>query len=291
MGVGRIARIALVVAALAGAALAWEAPHPRVLYEGDSPFNHLVVRDEGGSIRTLQFSRGGAIQSRVNVDDALDLKVPYTRASMLAWALKPDAKRILIIGLGGGAMPRYFHRLLPKAEIDVAELDPEVDRVARMYFALPDDARMKVHVGDGRKVVQDAKALWDLVLLDAYGDTEIPRHLATAEFLAEVKAHLAPGAVVAGNVWSRDHNVLYDAMARTWVEAFGAVCIVPVPQRSNRIFVSSPERAVSAAALREAAKRKAPGFTLAEYAPDECLSDADAGAPVLHDAQSEIRSP
>jgi spermidine synthase len=282
MGVRRAGLFALVAASLVGAALSWGAGKPRLVYEGDSPFNHLVVRDEGGSIRTLQFSVGGPIQSRVNLADALDLKIPYTRATMLAWALKPDAKRVLIIGLGGGAMPRYLHRALPQAQIDVAELDPEVARLARDYFGLPDDARLQVHVGDGRKVVQDAQTRWDLVLLDAYGDSEIPRHLATAEFLSEVKAHLSPGAVVAGNVWDREGNVLYDAMVRTWGDVFGAVCIVPVPTRANRIFLASERGAVTAEALRLAARRSIPGVTLKDYAPAECLADA-AAAEALHD--------
>ena len=54
-------------------------------------------------------------------------------------------------------MPRYFHRMLPGTHIDVAELDPQVHRVALDYFALPDDLRLSVHLGDGRKYVQEAQ--------------------------------------------------------------------------------------------------------------------------------------
>src|SRR5207237_64981 len=81
-------------------------------------------------------------------------------------------------------------RVLPAAHIDVAELDPGVADVARAFFALPQDERLEVHVGDGRAYVHDAAAKWDLVVLDAYGDADIPRHLATVEFLSEVKTHL-----------------------------------------------------------------------------------------------------
>jgi spermidine synthase len=263
--------------------LACRAHEPRLVHESDSQFNHLVVREESDGARTLQFGRDGVIQSRVNVDDPMDLRLQYTRAAMLGWALVPKAHRVLIIGLGGGAMPRYLHRVLPEAHIDVAELDPAVHRVAKEYFGLPEDERLEVHEGDGRAYVQGAAQKWDLIVLDAYGDSDIPRHLATAEFLAEVKAHLAEGGVVSGNVWSRENNVLYDAMARTWVEAFGGLCIVPIEGSSNRIFLSANGTDVSAAAIRSAATKVPAGFRIDAYAPQECLADTARDAQTLHD--------
>jgi spermidine synthase len=255
-----------------------------VIHEADSPFNHIVVSEEPDGARVLQFGSGsGVIQSRVNVADPLDLRLKYTRAAMLAWALKPAPRRVLIIGLGGGAMPRFFHHVLPEVVIDVAELDPAVAEVARRYFELPTDSRLIVHVGDGRKFVQDATVKWDLVVLDAYGDSDIPRHLATLEFMNELKARLEPGAVVSGNVWSREDNELYDAMARTWVDAFGALCIVPIEGSSNRIFLSSTGGDVSAKAIQQAAAALATEFPVKGYAPRECLTDAKAEVEALHD--------
>jgi spermidine synthase len=254
-----------------------------VLLQRDAMFGQLVVREETPGVRTLQFGDDGVIQSRVNMNDPLDLKLPYTRATMLAWALKPRPKRVLIIGLGGGAMPRFFYRALPEAHIDVAELDPAVLAVAREYFELPDDSRLTVHIGDGRKFVQAAPSKWDLVVLDAYSADDIPRHLATAEFLGEVKAHLEPGAILAGNVWSRDHNRLYDEMARTWADTFGALCIVPIEGSANRIFLVSNGGDVSADAIRSAAAQLQGFKPVASYAPSECARDGWENAAPLHD--------
>lgn len=255
----------------------------RVLYEGDSPFSHLVVREEAPGIRTLQFAQGGATQSRVNVDDPMDLQLEYTRAGMLAWALKPKAQRIFVLGLGGGAMPSFLHRALPDAVIDVAELDPEVHALAQRYFGLPADERLKVHVGDGRRYVEAANAQWDLVILDAYSDSEIPRHLATAEFLAELKRHLLPDAVVSGNVWAREHNPLRDAMASAWQQAFGSLCIVGVENSANQIFLSTPGVALEASAVKRAAEQLTGWPPVKEYAPAECLRDGWEDAEPLRD--------
>ena len=254
----------------------------RLLHESKSQFNHIFVREEPDGSRTLQFGDTGVTQSAVNVSDPLDLRLKYTRATTLAWALVPEPKRIMILGLGGGALPRFFYRVLPDAHIDVAELDPAVADVAREYFDLPKDPRLEVHIGDGRKYVQDATVKWDLIVLDAYGDSDIPRHLATLEFLNEVKQHLAPKGVVAGNVWSRDSNVLYDAMVRTWTDAYGALCVVEVDGSSNRIFLAGNGVDVAAPAIRDAVAKLKSAFPVKEYAPAECLHDAH-DQPALRD--------
>lgn len=256
--------------------------HPRLLHEDTSPFAQLVVREESPGVRTLQFGRDGVIQSRVNVDDPLDLRLAYTRGTLVAWSAVPEPAHVLIIGLGGGALPRFFHRTLPGTQLDVAELDPKVAEVAKRYFDLPDDERLRVHIGDGRKYVEQATTKWDLIVLDAYGDSDIPRHLTTAEFLTTVKAHLNAHGVVAGNVWARAHNPLYDAMARTWSDAFAKLCIVEVEGSGNRIFIASQDVDVSAAALRAAAAKLHTSFDVAAYAPAECASDMNA-APPLND--------
>ena len=41
-----------------------------------------------------------------------------------ALLLNPDPHSILIIGLGGGTLPRTLEKLLPQADIDVVEIDP-----------------------------------------------------------------------------------------------------------------------------------------------------------------------
>ncbi|MBL8952762.1 MAG: fused MFS/spermidine synthase [Myxococcaceae bacterium] len=257
----------------------------RLLHESESQFGHLVVREESPGIRTLQFEHGGAIQSRVNLEDPMDLRLVYTRATMLALAVKPKPRRVLVLGLGGGAMPRFFYRALPEAQIDVLELDPAVVKLAKQYFELPEDPRINVRVGDGRKSIQDAKGGWDLVVLDAYSADDIPRHLATAEFLGEVKAKLAPGAVVAGNVWSRDHNGLYDSMAKTWADTFSSLCIVTIEASANRIFLAASDPAVdvSANGVRVAAAKLEAFPAVKEYAPAECSRDGWETAEPLRD--------
>jgi spermidine synthase len=108
--------------------------------------------------------------------------------------------------------------------IDVVELDPDVVAIAREYFALPDDPRIRVHVGDGRSFVEDsAEQRWDVAIVDAFDDGTVPRPFMTQEFLTSLRGHLAEDGAVAFNyigsvtgARSRPFRSLYRTMRNVW---------------------------------------------------------------------------
>ncbi|GHG62763.1 hypothetical protein GCM10012319_01760 [Comamonas sp. KCTC 72670] len=209
----------------------------KVLYSKASPYTLVSVTEDDEGRRYLGFDASGALQSVVWPGKPLDLVLPYTQVSMAGLAYVPEPKRILIIGLGGGAMPMFLRKVVPRAHIDVVDIDPDVVKVAKDYFGFKEDARLKAHVGDGRAFVEAKRPAYDLIFLDAYGPDSIPEHLATAEFLTSVRAKLTPRGAVVGNVWAFPPNSRYDAMVHTWQVSFKQLSEFIVPQSSNRILV------------------------------------------------------
>ncbi|MGC4121391.1 MAG: fused MFS/spermidine synthase [Myxococcales bacterium] len=255
---------------------------PGVLYEADSPYNHLIVEQDLRGMRSLYFEKAGATQTQVKPGAPLDLVLPYSRTAMLSLQVVEAPKKVLILGLGGGAMPMFLRKLFPDAEIEVAELDPDVVKVAAKFFGYVEDKKLKSSVGDGRKTIAEAKGGWDLVFLDAYGKGEIPKHLATIEFLKMLKGKLAPNALVVGNVWEPASNPLYAEMVRTYSEVFPKLCVKTVPHSGNRIFFANrelPEDLV-ARAKKFAEKVKLP-YDVEPYASVECLPAQEPGTASL----------
>jgi len=234
-------RLALVGLAL----LACSASSPRsVLYEKQSPYTYISVTQDGEGRRYLQFDRTGALQSVVWPGQPLKLELPYTRVSMVGLAFVPEPRRILVVGLGGGAMPMFLRAVVPGAHIDVVDIDPDVVAVAKGYFGFREDERLRAHVADGRGFVEAAGAPYDLIFLDAYGPDSIPEHLATVEFLALTKARLAQKGAVVGNVWEFPPNIRFDSMVRTWQVGFQQLYTFDVRGSANRILVglAHPEK-------------------------------------------------
>ena len=117
----------------------------------------------------------GAMQSAQYLDPLLEdeLAFEYMREFEWAFRLHPGARRVLLIGGGGFAYPRFFLKQYPEKSIDVVELSPTIVEVARDYFGLraletqyPD--RLRVIVGDGHRYLENTIIKYDAILNDAY---------------------------------------------------------------------------------------------------------------------------
>ena len=214
----------------------------KVLYEKQSPYNTIVVTEDGQGLRTLWFEKYGARQSVVKVGDPDHLELPYAQAMPVGLALVENPERVLIVGLGGGTIPGFLHKHYPQTTIDVVDIDPDVVHVAKRFFGFREDATLHAHVDDGRRFIETCRHPYDLIFLDAFGSENIPYHLATREFLQAVRRALTPKGVAVGNIWSRGSNPLYDSMVRTYQDVFDELYIVDVRGAGNKILLALPRR-------------------------------------------------
>jgi spermidine synthase len=286
-------RRALLAAVLASAALAI-APalaYEAVLYEKTSAYSTIVVTDEGDGLRALRFGRNGVRQSLVKMGDPEYLGLPYTRVALTGLGLCEDPRRILIVGLGGGTLPAFLRRHYPDAVIDAVDIDPEVAFAAKEYFGFKEDARMRIHVTDGRKYIEDVRQPYDAIFLDAFGSDAVPSHLTTQEFLQAVRRAVTPGGVVIGNIWDRAYNRLYDSMVRTYRHVFDELFVLAVGDSGNRILFALPRKqplapSELAGTVRSSQAARRFAFDMGGLVERGLLSaDTEgAGATVLRDA-------
>src|SRR5205809_4321678 len=178
-----------------------------VIYEKASSYNTIIVTEDQRGMRTLLFERGGGRQSVVKPGDPDHVELPYARVALAGLALCEEPRRILVVGLGGATLPTFLRKHYPNAAIDVAEIDPDVVDVAKKFFGFREDERMRVHVGDGRRFIENIRQpRYDVIFLDAYGAHNVPEHLTTREFLQAVRRAVMPSGVVVGNVWRLSSN-------------------------------------------------------------------------------------
>ncbi|MCY2950713.1 MAG: fused MFS/spermidine synthase [Planctomycetota bacterium] len=211
----------------------------RVIFEGKSEFNdRIIVREDEKGIRRLLFAENAPAQTVMDMREPERLVGAYSRVIMVSLGVVERPRRMLVVGLGGGAMPMFLRRNCPEAEIDIAELDPGVVEAAKGYFGFKEDERMKVFVGDGRKFIETVEKKYDIIYLDAFGADSMPRALATKEFMEAVKGRLSEGGVVASNVWASGSGKLYASMVRTYEAVFGELHIIRVPLSESRIHLA-----------------------------------------------------
>lgn len=227
-----------------------------VLYETQSEYGPVIVTDEGDGLRALRFSRYGARQSMVKLGDPDHFGLSYPPFALTGLALCSEPKRFLVLGLGGGTLPTFLRKHYPDAEIDAVDINPAVVAVAKSYFGFREDARMRAHVMDGRKFIEQTSKPYDAVFLDAFGADALPAHLTTKEFLDAVHRAVRKDGIVVGNLWSTAVRPSYEAMVRTYRATFPELYVLQVPGTTNRILIAGPRaRQITAAEFADRAER------------------------------------
>jgi len=214
-----------------------------IIYEGSGMHGSIIVEDDGAGMRTLMFERNGARQSVVKIGDPDHLELSYARTVLAGLALSGKSRRMLVLGLGGGSLPMFLRKNYPEAMIDVAEIDPAVVMVAKKFFDVREDERLRIHVGDARRFVEaSAPGRYDLILVDAFGANSAPAHLTTREFALALRRAIAPEGVVIGNLWRRAFNASYDPMVLTYLSVFEQTFVLDVTGDVNSIVLAVPRK-------------------------------------------------
>jgi len=250
-GRGVVAPLLLAVALLAaaGALAVWSMSPARTLgrleHEEVSDFSRIRVRRDG-DVRALTFVRDNGqevVQSRVNLTAPQTLAAPYARTMFASYLYQPHPRRVLIVGLGGGAMVRFLTHHEPQVQIDAVEIDPAVVRVADEYFGVRAGGNVRVHTVDAVAFVESTADRYDLILMDAFlrpssgtDATGVPTGLKTLAFLGRLKRALAPGGVVAFNV--NEHASMADDIAAV-ATAFGHAVVYRCPPADNKVIIAA----------------------------------------------------
>lgn len=221
-------------------------PSEKLLFEKNSLYQYIaVVEDTAKKERYVRNQKRDYAQGGIYVNAPDKLLFEFTQMGFVSLAfLDRDPRDVLFVGLGAGAMPKYFNKHYPEATTDIAEIDPDMVPVAQKYFYFSENEKMRVAVEDGRIFVKRARKKYDWVILDAYQNDYIPFHLTTVEFLKEIKSKLKEDGVVISNITSPFRNKFFDSMVMTYKKAFPHLYIFRGKKSGNFIFVATASAVV-----------------------------------------------
>ncbi len=193
-----------------------------IIWEGDTPHEHYQVVDtlyDGRPARVLYSGNQQAAQSGIAQDTNPDLLFDYNQRFLeLASGLKPE--RVLVIGGGAFTLPQALLHALPNTSIDAVELDAKLVELSRRYFHLPDSSRLHIYTSDGRTFLREYHVQYDMVIIDAFMHTTIPRELKTLQAFLAYREHVVEEqGVVAMNVISGYHGVRSSTLRQVYAAA------------------------------------------------------------------------
>ncbi|MDX9873723.1 MAG: methyltransferase domain-containing protein [Spongiibacteraceae bacterium] len=249
-----------------------DSPLGREIYRTYDEFGPIHVFEDGEH-RYLSFGEGEE-QSCVSIHQPHVLQHEYTQAMLLPLLFR-QPERVLLLGLGGGALATALLHALPKVNVTAVELRRAVIKAARRFFQLPTaDRRLQVIQADAGEFVETAEAAgYDLLCSDIYNGEGMAMQYFQPWFIAECRRLLTPDGWLVLNCWD-EHRGEAETMAAL-DHHFGTVYTCAVKGGNWIIFASCKPGALPRQALRAAARSWGPklGFSF---------------TPVLRDLQQRV---
>ena len=174
----------------------------------------------------------GEMQSAKLLDGSGDLALRYTKYYRLAKHFNPGLSKSLLLGGAGYSVAGDYLKRYPDAHLDVVEIDPGMTALARKYFDLADNSRLRIIHEDGRTFINRATYRYDAIFCDAFTSLyTIPFQLTTREAVLRMYDLLNRDGIVLVNIISAiegDEGMFLRAAYRTYRSVFPQVMIFPV---------------------------------------------------------------
>ena len=182
----------------------------------ETPYNTIMVSEVPGAL-VLALNSPSVMQSLRRHDGG---PTGYYWDVLAAVPALAQGRSALFLGVAGGTAVEQTLRAWPGLQAVGVEIDPAVTEVARRRFGLA----IPVVAADARRFVAEAGDKFDVIVIDLYATGQIPAHVATREFHEAVARRLAPGGVVALNVYGAgDPAAILGPVAATLGAVFPSV--------------------------------------------------------------------
>ena len=215
-----------------------------VVHQSHDDDGIIEVVDNAG-IRALHFG-SEARQSTMSLAEPNKLLSLYAR-NMMAWLLfKERCDNLLMIGLGGGVLPKYFLNNFSDGQIKVIEYRRSVVKIAHSYFGLPPSPRLKIKIEDAaiymRRQSVKHEAQHDLIMVDAFDHEGMAQAVTQAAFFDSCKTLLTDDGLLVMNLWGTN-KALFNQIAWKLQQVFNEnLLFLPVRGRGNVIGFAFNEK-------------------------------------------------
>ena len=211
------------------------------------PYDGKVVhstRDEDGVIdiveepTTLTMHFGTrARQTTMFLHDPRALALSYTHCMAMGLLFIEAPRRVLILGLGGGALPKFLLHHFPNCQVDVVEKRPKVVELARAYFHLPEEPRLKIFIDCAESFLrQRTGGDYDMVMVDIHDREGMAKAQGEKAFFTHCQQLMSKRGVLLTNLWSGERQDILERMKAHLKDCFsGQVMHLPVAGKHNTV--------------------------------------------------------
>lgn len=225
-----------------------------IVFEKESAYFKITVEDTETGYRHLIFQPKRGSQSTISADRPEDVIPHFMQYSFLVLtAIEHPPQKVLFIGLGAGIMPMFLRKLFPDTQMDIVEIDPAIEPVAKKYFGFKPDQKMQVHTKDGRVFINNCKNEYDIIFIDAYNAKEIPFQLTTLEFFQHTRRCLKPDGILVANIANFGKMDFIFSELETVKQVSKNIAVFVCPGQTNYVFFASEKNQLDGKIMQDKA--------------------------------------
>lgn len=167
----------------------------KIIYEGLSDFSEKIkVIDVNG---TRELIVNSVVHTIKNSDRTNYWQIAVENAYV------EDGFKILVLGLGGGEIPRRLNEKYKNLEIDCVEIDSKIIEVYNKYFYDKKQKNLHIYEEDAYTYVMKTKKKYNIIFSDVYFKGIYDENLNEDNFLDKCKKSLYPhGQFVANRIFA-----------------------------------------------------------------------------------------
>ncbi|CAI85276.1 MULTISPECIES: spermidine synthase [Pseudoalteromonas] len=172
-------------------------------YGGD----HIQVRQHQ-QLRWLLIN--DTLQSVVTQQQPSNLLLPHLQCLAQHWHTLSTPKKVLELGLGGGAIRNYLLHQYPHAKITSAEINADIISCYKKFFTtqqVPNNNTQRLLCEDAQQVLARARNI-DWIILDLFSQIDAPRFLFAPAFYQKIHAALNNNGTLFINFLSQHESQL-----------------------------------------------------------------------------------
>lgn len=183
---------------------------------------------------------GRSIQAKMYKPEPNFMVLAYTRVMMWSLLLTTRLNDVGVIGLGGGAIPKWLWHYFPGVQLQIAEPDERVIALAHRFKMPENDQRFNIVAQCGAAFAQQHQQAFDLLFVDAFDADGVPEKLQTKQFYSDIKHALKPAGIAVFNLHNENGdcvNLIHEVFA-------GNLCWIVNPFNSQPVVFAQSERKI-----------------------------------------------
>lgn len=206
-----------------------------LVHSKDSSYANLKIVDyTHGDNHIRELLLDGQTQSAMDIKTGLSTAHYTYLLELLPYGINPKGKNALVVGLGGGLVPRWYEKNGIKT--DIVEIDKDVLDLAEKYFNFTISGEKFIE--DARQFFLRTEKKYDYIVMDAFGGETTPSHLLSLEAIQLMKSRMTNDAVLSLNIVSSltTDNFVLASVAKTLKQVFDNVDINPLYDPSEEVI-------------------------------------------------------